>query len=538
MQASSETSAVGAPASTTQLLARRYGVLLAALLVLSALLLVRAHDFWLFTLDDAYITLRYSRHLAQGFGPSWNPGAAPAEGYTTLSWMLLLSLAEFLRFDGPSFAKGIGVLFALASFVSMGLLLRRASLALSLSPPAQMLGLVSLFSLFACYWPLSLHAVSGMETTLSCFVLSAFFLQSVTLHLQARTAHADTAATCRLLALAALACCLTRPEAVLPCGVTLLVHLIAERDHRAALVRACALWLALPFAGYYAWRWQHFGLLFPLSFYVKATGQARFAGLPDVLDFFRPFVLEQPWWSLLFVIGALRARPLYPSLLGGLSFVAFFVFPEHIMAFEGRYLLPLFPLLAATAALGLADSSQRLSLRVAARQRSIAFVVAACALALLAALELPRGREKRAQRWLEYGRGLNTAHVALGRDLADAKGSIALLDVGAIGYFADWHTIDTFGLNDAHVALSRRKDIGYVLTQRPDLLVVVSAEPRRYKEVFEWETPLYQAARAQNYQYLCEYEFEADYLLQVLARPGAKTVRGSVCKSATRLSAD
>ncbi|HTU56926.1 MAG TPA: hypothetical protein VMF89_00810, partial [Polyangiales bacterium] len=61
-------------------------MLLAASLVLSAFLLVRARDFWLFTLDDAYITLRYSRHLAQGFGPSWNPGAAPAEGYTTLSW--------------------------------------------------------------------------------------------------------------------------------------------------------------------------------------------------------------------------------------------------------------------------------------------------------------------------------------------------------------------------------------------------------------------------------------------------------------------
>lgn len=536
MQASSETSAVGAPASATLRLARQHGMLVAALLVLGALLVVRARDFWLFTLDDAYITLRYSRHLAQGFGPSWNPGAAPAEGYTTMSWMLLLSLAELFRVDGPAFAKGVGVPFVLASFVRMALLLRRASLALRLSAPAQLLGLLALLSLFVCYWPLSLHAVSGMETTLSCFVLSAFFLQSVTLHVQARASQAGTVSTCRLLALAALACCLTRPEAVLPCGITLLVHLVADRDHRVTLVRACALWLALPFAGYYLWRWQHFGLLFPLSFYVKATGQARFAGLPDVLDFFRPFILEQPWWSLLFLFAALRARPLYPSLFGALSFVAFFVFPEHIMAFEGRYLLPLFPLLAATAALGLAEASQRLSTPLAGRQRAIAFLVMLVALTLLTALELPAGRETRAKRWLDYGRGLNTAHVALGRDLASAKGSIALLDVGAIGYFADWHTIDTFGLNDAHVALTRRRDTSYVLTQRPDLLVVVSAEPHRYKEVFEWETPLYQAARAQNYQYLCEYEFEPDYLLQVLARPEA--VRGSVCKSATRRARD
>jgi hypothetical protein len=313
--------------------------------------------------------------------------------------------------------------------------------------------------------------------------------------------------------------------------------LIADPARRFALVRACTLWLALPFASYYLWRFQHFGLWFPLSFYVKATGQPLFTGWPDVRAFFAPFFTEQPWWGALILLGALRARSLRPSLLGALAFVIFFIFPEHIMAFEGRYLLPLFPLLAATSALGLAHLVEFLRARFAIADTRLA--LAGVGLCLLAALPLPLERAQRSEHWLNYGRSLRAAHVALAQDLASAKGQggrIALLDVGAIGYFADWHTIDTFGLNDAHVALTRRKDVDYVLGQRPDLLVVVSAQRGQYREVYDWETPLYKAALAQNYRTLCDYEFEPDYVLQVLGRADAQAIRGNVCSSASRSS--
>jgi arabinofuranosyltransferase len=512
-------------------------LLCAAFVLFAVLMLSRALSYWAFTLDDAYITLRYARHLAQGLGPSWNPGASPAEGYTTASWMLILSVAELVRLDGPRFAKGAGVAFALASFATSAWLLRRATRAARLGERAEMLAITALVALFACYWPLSLHAVSGMETTLSCCVLTAFFLQSTTLDCLTPPAHAEP--VCRRLAQCALACCLTRPEAVLPCAVTLLAHFASSPERRAAMLRACTLWLFIPFAVYYGLRWYYFDLLFPLSFYVKAAGQPLFTGLPDVLDFFAPVVIEQPWWGLLFVFGAVRARSIRKSLLGALSLTIFFIFPEHIMAFEGRYLLPVFPLLAATAALGAAYAFQGISDRLGRRARLASAGIAPLVLAVFAALPLPPHRASRAQRWLDYGHNLRAAHVALAHDLAGAKslgGRIALLDVGAVGYYADWYTIDTFGLNDAHVALTRRTDVGYVFAQRPDLLVVVSAEPGHFKEVFAWETPLYEAARQHDYQRLCDYEFEPDYYLQVLGRPDAEAVRGDICASAVSIS--
>lgn len=43
---------------------------------------------WSLTVDDAYITYRYSTNLAHGFEPTRNPGQDSVEGYTNFLWML------------------------------------------------------------------------------------------------------------------------------------------------------------------------------------------------------------------------------------------------------------------------------------------------------------------------------------------------------------------------------------------------------------------------------------------------------------------
>ncbi len=35
--------------------------------------------------DDAFITMRYARHMAQGFGPRWNLSGQPVEGFPVRS---------------------------------------------------------------------------------------------------------------------------------------------------------------------------------------------------------------------------------------------------------------------------------------------------------------------------------------------------------------------------------------------------------------------------------------------------------------------
>ena len=89
--------------------------LLAALGV--SLILLLAHAGWYrFLTDDAFISFRYARNLAEGHGLVFNPGFARVEGYTNLLWVLLL--APFARL-GLDLVIPAAVLGALASCGSL-----------------------------------------------------------------------------------------------------------------------------------------------------------------------------------------------------------------------------------------------------------------------------------------------------------------------------------------------------------------------------------------------------------------------------------
>src|SRR5215208_5361505 len=52
------------------------------------------------TFDDAYITFRYARHLAEGYGfGAWNHTGEHVEGYSSPLWMLLLAGAARFGID-------------------------------------------------------------------------------------------------------------------------------------------------------------------------------------------------------------------------------------------------------------------------------------------------------------------------------------------------------------------------------------------------------------------------------------------------------
>src|SRR4051812_9442686 len=50
----------------------------------------------IFTLfDDAMISMRYARNLAEGRGLVWNPGEQPVEGYTNFLWTLWMAVLHW-----------------------------------------------------------------------------------------------------------------------------------------------------------------------------------------------------------------------------------------------------------------------------------------------------------------------------------------------------------------------------------------------------------------------------------------------------------
>ena len=105
----------------------------------------------LLTLDDAYITYRYARHLAEGYGlGAWNHTGEHVEGYSSLLWTLLLGGAAWLGADVRIASKVFGTA---AVLLVMAVLFRSRE-----DRPAVLSGVF-----LALYLPFTFYAASGME---------------------------------------------------------------------------------------------------------------------------------------------------------------------------------------------------------------------------------------------------------------------------------------------------------------------------------------------------------------------------------------
>ncbi len=182
-----------------------------------ALLVARLVPLWPWTLDDAFITLRYARNWVDAGALAYTPGAPPAEGYTSLVWTLLLAAPHALHLDAERFAKVAGVVATLATLGGTARLagLLRAAGEARASPVALGAAPVLLASVPA----VAAHAVSGMETAL-CAALATWFLAA----LVASLGDAASRRPWLLLALGT-ALGLTRPEGFAFAGLGLGVWL-------------------------------------------------------------------------------------------------------------------------------------------------------------------------------------------------------------------------------------------------------------------------------------------------------------------------
>ncbi|MBI5710143.1 MAG: hypothetical protein HZC42_07565, partial [Candidatus Eisenbacteria bacterium] len=188
---------------------------------------------WPFTVDDAFITLRYARNLAAGHGPTFNAGLPPVEGCTAFLWMVLLALPHLLGLDAPSCAKLAGVAALLATLGATALLAFELSAFLPRGQRALPAAAAAL--ILAAWAPSAVHAVSGMETALFSFLLVLLAL------LCARRLGRPAAPGVRGLALTALLLGLTRPEGNLAAAAALLATLgLSPHGARAPLARAAA----------------------------------------------------------------------------------------------------------------------------------------------------------------------------------------------------------------------------------------------------------------------------------------------------------
>src|SRR3954447_8043184 len=196
---------------------------------------------WRLTLDDAYITFRYARHLADGYGlGAWNRTGEHVEGYSSLLWTLLLAGAARVGVDVRLASKVLG---AAASLVVIAALVRRPD-----DRPAFLAGLF-----LSVYLPLVLYAASGME--------AVAFTSLVTLALVGPAAWQPVIAALLVA---------VRPEGVLVVAIDVLA--LAWRRERRRWIVATMIAGGLSATAIAIHRWTTYHALAPNTYYAKVAG--------------------------------------------------------------------------------------------------------------------------------------------------------------------------------------------------------------------------------------------------------------------------
>jgi len=412
--------------------------------------------------DDAFISFRYARNLADGHGLVFNPGER-VEGYTNFLWVLLLALID--RFGGDIVTSGRVLGFVLSA-ATLWILLRFSSTLKREVPPHFRISIL----LLSASAPFAVWALAGLETSLfTCLVVSGFF--------ELEEGRARRAAV--WLSLSALA----RPEGVIFLGIAAVLHAAAApRRRRIGSLLPVFLPAMLILVPFEIWRIAYYGEIVPNTFYAKTGG-----GLHQVLRGLK-YVVKYFWlYGGFFTFFATGALALLRSGAGGLRRLAFvtgaYLVYVALVGGDGlpahRFVVPVIPFICLLLEAGVYELVDVARPVLRARVKTAAFSSLAVAVLLLSSWVGYRERET--------NRLISRDFILIGKWLAEAApegASIAVSAAGAIPFYSGLVTVDRLGLTDKHIARRRMPGMGkgpaghekhdaeYVLSRRPTILTL------------------------------------------------------------------
>lgn len=437
----------------------RFGAVLAVALP-TGLTGLHALFYGRWIVDDAAITFAFARSIAMGAGPVLQPGGVPVEGYSSPSWLAILTVGRLLGLfeRGSWFGVPDYVVFpkmaALCCCASIFACMYAAAREVSSRPVVVTLVAGSVTASVPSF---VIWCFSGLENSL--LGLAAVGIGAVLVRAAAtgRLHAVPTAVTCGLLSgIAAL----TRPDGLLYAAAFPVAALLLLRGEPVRRTVALSLTSLGVFAGlvvpYLAWRVWMFGA------YLPNTALAKSQGLPALSSLARPgeLVGYVGWLAVMCTSVCVGACLLHPSRLRrglivllvplGLSVVGFGVLKADWMP-QYRFATAVWPLGALVATLAAAHVLTRL----AARGRALVAVVAAVVAVVSGSGLADSARAFRANPTVplcvvaqEDGYNVNAYARIVGRPDA----TVLTPDVGGAALTSTLKIIDLAGLTDARIA--------------------------------------------------------------------------------------
>lgn len=233
-----------------------------------------------FVNDDAFISFRYARHLAEGKGLVYNAGER-VEGYTNFLWTMLLSGGIAAGLDPVPSAMTLGILFHLLTIGLCGWFTWRLYAALESNRGAPWWSLLPLAALaLAAHRDVNVYATSGLETAMFTFCALLLFVLLV---------FAASAWSFVRVGIVSAALLLIRPDGIVFVFAALVYVLLLRKNalRRVLLVLAPIALLYLP---YWLWRSSYYGFPFPNTYYAKSIDLPNYQnGLAYLWIYFKTY---------------------------------------------------------------------------------------------------------------------------------------------------------------------------------------------------------------------------------------------------------
>jgi hypothetical protein len=216
-----------------------------------------------FTLvDDAMISMRYARNLADGHGIVWNVGDEPIQGYTNFGWMLYMALSHLLGFAPSKISLVVMATGALILLANILVVKRLAEY----QAPGDWLAPALAATAVAFYFPLVYWTLRGLEVgILGLLVNMAALLALRTIDdLRWRSTLAFSA----VAALAAL----IRLDAIPQLCILVAFAGCAKGRGRLWHIACMGATVVVVVLALYLFQTAYFGEFLPNTYYLKMTG--------------------------------------------------------------------------------------------------------------------------------------------------------------------------------------------------------------------------------------------------------------------------
>lgn len=448
-------------------------------------------------LDDAYIYGRYATNLVHYGQLIWNIGEAPVEGYTGILLPLIYSVFFLLNINFQTAVVIVGFsCFCGTAIVFWGFIKKFTD----------NLFFLNSFPYFVILAPFFYnHIISGLETMLFLFLLTASFSLFFYQVIIGNTLKRSLVATLLLLSL-------TRPEGIV-FGVSILfiteiILFIKFKKLQKNFQGTILAFFAAPLLVYFLWKLVYYGYLLPNTYYAKSLSFVMDLSVNSYTDFIvnNPYVI-----SVIVAIGIgiiinlvnkdfePKENQEFPKFRRYfLPFVLAVLIPTGvlfvqysrttlIMNIDYRFFLPTYLTLLMAVSLFVILSFEKSNIGKYTR------TIFSCLIFTVSLYQIityfPGNYHSFKSEANEIERVLHAEHIIIGKKLAEVvpkTEKIAVIyDAGAIPFYSGLNTIDMGELNDvflAHHDLTDAEKADYLLNNHPAAIIVTNYNINKEKK--------------------------------------------------------